>query len=179
MADYLPLVTAIVAFALTLLLSMQYSRRRKIHQLEWTLALFLLGVAAVLAFLGNPDVSGWTPTLYRAYLPLTAIPVGLIGLGVLQLFRDRPKLARVFGAYWVATTVLVIVVTAIAPLNDPSGLLPQAGPSVGGRYLPALGATSWPPTLPGAIAFIGGGGDTSWEDRCPRAGLLLALGGIL
>ena len=179
MADYLPLLTAAVAFALTFLLSVQYAKRRKLHQLEWLVALGLLGVAAVFAFLGNADVVGWSSPLYRAYLPLTAIPVGLIGLGVLQLFRDRPKLARVFGAYWVATAVLVIVVTAIAPLNDPSGLLPQAGPSVGGRYLPAFGATSWLQTLPGAIAFIGGGVYTSWKDRSRRYGLLLALGGIL
>ena len=181
MADYLPLVTAIVAFALTLLLSMQYSRRRKIHQLEWTLALFLLGVAAVLAFLGNPDVSGWTPTLYRAYLPLTALPVGLIGLGVLQLFRDRPKLARFYGYYWLATAILVIVVTALAPIRDPADnvYLSAEGPSVGGRHLPLFGAVSWLQTVPGAIVFVGGGVYTFWKDRSRRYGLLLAAGGVL
>ena len=178
MADYLPLLTAVVAFALTFLLAMQYAKRRKLHQLEWLVALGLLGVAAVLAFLGNADVLGWSSPLYRAYLPLTAIPVGLIGLGVLQLFRDRPKLTRYFGAYWVGTAVLVVVVTAVAPITDPSAL-GGAGPSVGGRYLPLFGATSWLQTLPGAIAFIGGGAYTSWKDRSRRYGLLLALGGVL
>src|SRR5436309_15563164 len=155
-ADYLPLLTAVVAFALTLLLGMQYARRRKLHQLEWTVALGLLGLAAVLAFLGNPDVIGWSHLLYRAYLPLTALPVGLIGLGVLQLFRDRPKLAEYYGVYWVATAIPVIAVTAVASITDASALAAQ-GPNVGGRYLPAFGAVSWLQTVPGAVVFIGGG----------------------
>ncbi len=178
MIDYLPLLTAVVAFALTILLGRQYARRRRLHQLEWLAALGLLGVAAVLAFLGNPDVLGWSPVLYRAYLPLTAIPVGLIGLGVLQLFRDRPKLARTFGAYWIATAVLVVAVTAVAPISDPQ-VLSQQPPSVGGRFLPAFGAVSWLQTVPGAIAFIGGGVYTWWRDRARRYGLFLALGGVL
>jgi len=177
-ADFLPLVTAVVAFALTLLLALQYFRRRKLHQLEWTVALGLLGLAAVLAFLGNPDVIGWSPLLYRAYLPLTALPVGLIGLGVLQLFRDRPKLAEYYGVYWVATAILVIAVTAVASITDASALAAQ-GPNVGGRYLPAFGAVSWLQTVPGAVVFIGGGVYTWWKDRARRYGLLLALGGTL
>ena len=185
MADYLPLVTAVVAFSLTFLLGIQYSRRRRLHQLEWTVSLALLGVAAVLAFLGNPDVTGWSVGLYKTYLPLTALPVGLIGLGVLQLFRDRPKLARYYAIYWIATAVLVILVTALAPIQDPAGppgglvYLAAEGPNVGGRHLPLFGAVSWLQTVPGAVAFIGGGLYTWWKDHTRRYGLLLALGGIL
>jgi hypothetical protein len=80
--------------------------------------------------------------------------------------------------YWVATAILVIVVTAVAPITDATALA-SSTPSVGGKYLPAFGATSWLQTLPGAIAFIGGGVYTSWKDRSRRYGLLLALGGIL
>jgi len=183
--DYLPLVTAVVAFSLAFLLGIQYARRRKLHQLEWTVSLALLGLAAVLAFLGNPDVVGWGEGLYKTYLPLTALPVGLIGLGVLQLFRDRPKLARYYAVFWVATAILVIVVTALAPIRDPvdtaagPALLRDEGPNVGGRHLPLFGAVSWLQTVPGAIAFIGGGLYTWWKDRSRRYGLLLALGGIL
>jgi len=79
MADYLPLVTAAVSVALTGLLARQFLERRKRHQLVWTVSLALLGLAAVLAFLGNADVVGWNAALYRLYLPLTALPVGLIG----------------------------------------------------------------------------------------------------
>ena len=181
MADYLPLLTAVVAFALTLLLGMQYARRRKLHQLEWTVALGLLGLAAVLAFLGNPDVLGWSEGLYKAYLPLTALPVGLIGLGVLQLFRDRPNIARYYAYFWIATAILVVVVTALAPIRDPVDAVNLAaeGPSVGGRHLPLFGAVSWLQTVPGAVAFIGGGLYTWWKARARRYGLLLALGGIL
>jgi len=176
-ADYLPLLTVIVAFALASLVGMQYARKRKLHQLEWLLALALLGVAAVLAFLGNPDVLGWNPPLYRLYLPLTAVPVGLIGLGVLHLFRDRPKLARYFGAYWVATAILVIAVAALAPVSNPAEF--AQGPIVGYRAMPVFGAVAWLQTVAGAIAFIGGGVYTTWKDRTRRYGLLFALGGIL
>src|SRR4030067_282764 len=59
MADSLPLLTAAVSFALTALLLRQYLNRRKLHQLVWTASLGLLGLAAVLAYLGNADVVGW------------------------------------------------------------------------------------------------------------------------
>src|SRR3990170_54730 len=138
MADYLPLLTAAVSFALTALLLRQYLNRRKLHQLVWTASLGLLGLAAVLAYLGNADVVGWNEALYKAYLPLTALPVGLIGLGVLQLFRDRPALARTYGVYWVATAILVIVVTVFAPLRPVPR--PRRGPVLrGGLQQPARG----------------------------------------
>ncbi len=181
--DPLPLLTAIVSFALTALLVRQYRERRKLHQLVWAASLGLLGLAAVLAYLGNPDVMGWSPALYRAYLPLTALPVGLIGLGVLQLFRDRPALARYYAYYWVATAILVIAVTAIAPIRDPDPItgesLASQLPSVGGRYLPLFGAVSWLQTVPGAAVFIGGGLYSWWKDHARIYGWFLALGGIL
>ena len=184
MADPLPLFTAAVAFVLTALLAWRYALRRKPYQLVWTLSLFLLGLAAAIAFLGNPDVVGWSgagAALYRLYLPLTAVPVGLIGLGVLQLFRDRPKVATYYGIYWVATAVLVVLVTALAPLRDPIDGVPLAseGPNVGGRYLPLFGAVSWLQTVPGAIIFIGGGLYTWWRERARYYGLFFALGGVL
>ncbi len=181
MADPWPLLTAIVSFALTALLLRQYLERRRLHQLVWTVSLGLLGLAAVLAYLGNPDVVGWNEGLYKAYLPLTALPVGLIGLGVLQLFRDRPALARYYGYYWVATAILVIAVTALAPLRDPVDGVPLAsqGPAVGGKYLPLFGAVSWLQTVPGAVVFIAGGVYSWWKDHARRYGLFLALGGVL
>ena len=147
----------------------------------WTAALGLLGIAAVLAFIGDPSVVGWSEGLYKAYLPLTALPVGLIGLGVLQLFRDRPRLAKAYLVYWVATAILIVAVTALAPIRDPVDgvFLAAEGPAVGGRHLPLFGAVSWLQTVPGAIVFIGGGAYTWWRDRSRRYGLLLAVGGIL
>ena len=183
MADYLPLLTAIVSFALTALLVRQYVERRKLHQLVWATSLGLLGLAAVLAYLGNADVVGWNEVLYKAYLPLTALPVGLIGLGVLQLFRNRPALARYYGYYWIATAILVLAVTALAPLRDPDPVtgefLAAQPPSVGGRYLPLFGAVSWLQTVPGAIVFIGGGVYSWWKDHARVYGWFLAAGGVL
>ncbi len=178
MADFLPLLTALVCFALTFLLVLQWRRRRKSYQAVWAASLGLLGLAAVVAFLGNPDVLGWGEALYKAYLPLTALPVGLIGLGVLQLFRNRPAMARAYAVYWVATAILVLAVTALAPVVDPGDLATQ-GPAVGGHYLPLFGAVSWLQTLPGALIFIVGGVYSWWRDRSRAYGLLFALGGIL
>jgi len=178
MPDYLPLVTAVVSFALTFLLARLYLQRRKLHQLVWTASLALLGLAAVLAFLGNPDVMGWYEGLYKAYLPLTALPVGLIGLGVLQLFRNRPMVAKAYEYYWVATSILIVAVTAVAGVQNASELAAQ-GPAVGGKYLPAFGAVSWLQTVPGALVFVVGGVYSWWKDHARRYGLFLALGGVL
>jgi len=179
--DYLPLITASVSFALTGLLAAQYGRRRRRHQLVWTTSLALLGLAAVFAFLGNPDVLGWTDPLYRSYLALTALPVGLIGLGVLLLFADRPHLGRYYGYYWLGSAILVGGVCAFAPIVDPVDGVPLAseGPNVGGRYLPPFGTVSLLQTLPGAAAFVGGGVYTWWRDPSRRYGWWLAAGGIL
>src|SRR3970282_1708260 len=106
MADYLPLVTAAVSVALTGLLLRQFPDGRKRHQLRGAVAPALPVLAAVLAFLGNADVVGWSAALYRLYLPLTALPVGLIGLGVLLLFRNYPKVARAYGYYWLPPPLL-------------------------------------------------------------------------
>ncbi len=181
MVDYLPLVTAAVSFALAGLLAAQYARRRKRHQLVWTSSLALLGLAAVLAFLGNPDIVGWSYALYRTYLPLTALPVGLIGLGVLFLFADRPKLSRYYGFYWFASAVLIVAVCAFGTIVDPVDGIPLAaeGPNVGGRYLPLFGTVSLLQTIPGAAVFIIGGVYTWWRDRSRRYGWWLAFGGIL
>jgi len=178
MADYLPLVTAAVSVALTGLLARQFLERRKRHQLVWTVSLALLGLAAVLAFLGNADVVGWNAALYRLYLPLTALPVGLIGFGVLLLFRNYPKVARAYGYYWLATALLISGIAAAAPIVDPAGLALE-GPNVGGRFLPLFFAFSWLQTVPGAAVFVGGGLYTWYRERSRGYGLVLALGGIL
>src|SRR3972149_3550900 len=159
MADYLPLLTAAVSFALTALLLRQYLNRRKLHQLVWATSLGLLGLAAVLAYLGNADVVGWNEALYKAYLPLTALPAGLIGPGVLQLFRNRPALARYYAYYWIATAILVIAVTALAPLRDPvdNVYLAAEPPSVGGRGLPPVGAGGGVRRAPRRGGGAGGG----------------------
>lgn len=178
MADFFPLVTFLVSLALAILLARQYAQRRKRHQLVWTVSLGLLSLAALLAFLGNPDVVGWSEVLYRAYLPLTAVPVGLIGLGVLLLFGNHPWWSRVYGLYWAATAVLVVAVAVLAPLANPGDLSAQ-GPNVGGRFLPLFGAVSVLQTVPGAAVFIGGGIYSWWMERSRRYGLVLALGGVL
>ncbi len=178
MADYFPLVTFLVSLALALLLARQYARRRKLHQLVWTVSLGLLALAALIAFLGNPDVVGWSEALYRAYLPLTAIPVGLIGLGVLLLFKNHPRWSQAYALYWAGTAALILGIVAVTPLADTSTLAAQ-GPNVGGRFLPLFGAVSILQTVPGAAVFIGGGVYSWWIDRTRRYGLVLAVGGIL
>ena len=182
MVDYFPLVTGAVSLALTLLLARQFLQRRKRHQMVWTASLGLLAFAAFLAFLGNPDVVGWSPALYKAYLPLTAIPVGLIGLGVLYLFANHPRWSQVYAAYWAITAVLVLAIVAITPVKDPNALgqsLAQQGPNVGGSFLPGFGSVSLFQTIPGAAVFIGGGVYSWWKDRTRKYGLVLALGGVL
>ena len=182
MVDYYPLVTFFVTLALALLLGRQFAQRHKRHQLVWTVSLGLLALAALIAFLGNHDIVGWSVAVYKAYLPLTAIPVGLIGLGVLLLFAKHPRWSQAYAAYWVITAALVLAVVAITPVKDPNALgqsLAEQGPNVGGSFLPGFGSVSLLQTLPGAAVFIGGGVYSWWKDRTRKYGLILGAGGVL
>jgi hypothetical protein len=93
--DYLPLVTTIVSFAFFLAVALQYQRRRKTHQLLWSVALLFYSASACMEFLMNGDLLGASPLLFRVYYVLAAPLVGLLGAGVVWLLARR-TFARLF-----------------------------------------------------------------------------------
>ena len=95
MANYIPLITTIVALTFTILLLWQFLNRRKIHQVIWTIAMALFAIAALMEFLANPDISGASGTLIKIYYASAAPLVGLLGSGVLYLLVPR-KIAHIY-----------------------------------------------------------------------------------
>ena len=95
MANYIPLITTIVALTFTILLLWQFLNRKKIHQVIWAIAMALFAVAALMEFLANPDISGASGTLIKIYYASAAPLVGLLGSGVLYLLVPR-KIAHIY-----------------------------------------------------------------------------------
>ena len=95
MANYIPLITTIVALTFTILLLWQFLNRRKIHQVIWTIAMALFAIAALMEFLANPDILGASGTLIKIYYASAAPLVGLLGSGVLYLLVPR-KIAHIY-----------------------------------------------------------------------------------
>ncbi len=154
----------------------QFSARRRPFQLAWALGLSAYSAASFIeAYVsGNP----WSVALYRAYFPLAAATVGLLGLGSVLLAR-----VNAWTALYAALTGLAVVVALVGPFALPldSAAFADAGPS--------LGAAPVPFSNPGRVAFlvlniVGGlalivGALWSWW-RTRRAGvLLIGLGAML
>ena len=95
MANYIPLITTIVALTFTILLLWQFLNRKKIHQVIWAIAMALFAVAALMEFLANPDISGASGTLIKIYYASAAPLVGLLGSGMLYLLVPR-KIAHIY-----------------------------------------------------------------------------------
>ena len=83
-----PLTTTIVSLLFSLSVLEQYLRKKKTHQLVWSIAMFLFfitaGAEAFSLLYGE-----WIPVVYRVYYALAAIQVTFMGAGVLYLFANR------------------------------------------------------------------------------------------
>ena len=75
-----PAATAALGFVFTWLVFSQWLRRRKPHQLAWSVGLLMYAVAAVMEAYSEL-VGVWDPTVYRIYIVLAASMVGYLGLG--------------------------------------------------------------------------------------------------
>jgi hypothetical protein len=95
LANYIPLVTTVVASVFTILLLWQYAHRKKIHQLVWTTAMALYAIAAFMEFLANPEIIGPSILLIKVYYVSAGPLVGLLGAGVLFLLVKR-KFANLY-----------------------------------------------------------------------------------
>jgi len=114
LANYIPLITTIVASVFTILLLWQYIHRKKIHQLVWTTAMALYAISAFMEFLANLDIIGPSIPLIKVYYVSAGPLVGLLGAGVLFLLVKR-KFANI---YLGAVVVLAIALLGAVMLAD-------------------------------------------------------------
>lgn len=190
LAWLVPLVAGAMSVVFAAMVWGQWSARRRPYQLAWALGLTAYAAASFIeAYVTDHD---WSVALYRAYFPLAAGTVGLLGLGSVLLAR-----VNVWTALYAALTGLVIVVALMGPFalpladDTPVNLGTGEHPDVHPLHETgtALGAKAVPLPNPGRLAFlllnaVGGlalivGALWSWW-RTRRAGvLLIGVGALL
>jgi hypothetical protein len=83
-----PAATAILGFIFTGLIFAQWLRRRKPHQLAWTVGMLFYSIAAVMETVS--EMTGyWNPLVYRFYIVFAASLVGFLGLGSYYLVAKK------------------------------------------------------------------------------------------
>src|SRR5579884_3003758 len=107
-----PLIVAVVAFAFAAILLNQYRTRGKPHQVVWTIALALGGLAALSYLLFLVDAR--SPLFFRLYyISGGLLMAAYLGLGEVYLLASR-RIAHWTAAVVVAASVigLILVLTA-------------------------------------------------------------------
>ena len=178
--------TAVLGFIFFGLVFRQYILRHRMHQLAWSIGLFLYAAAAAME--AWSEKSGhWEPFVYRIYIVIAASLVGFLGLGTLYLVARKRRWGDYYFVFLVACMVVFFIGTFTVQL-DMAKLLP--GITVGGQ---ALGASlsfprvmSLPINITGTILLFGGAAWSVWRFARRRelgyrawANVLIAAGAAL
>jgi hypothetical protein len=151
-----PALTAILGFGFAWLVFAQWLKRRKPHQLAWSVGLLMYAAAALMEAVSEATGT-WNPFVYRIYIVLAASLVGFLGLGTYYLMARKKTGPRIFLVYTLIAFAVFLVGSLTAEL-DMEKLVP--GITVGGQALgPSL---SFPRimslffNIPGTILLLGG-----------------------
>jgi hypothetical protein len=109
------LVTALVAATVMVVLGGQYSRKRRIYSLWWTIAFLVTAVAALSQFVAFAQ-GMWPAGLYRLYLILASVVPAFMGVGTMYLLASR-RWANVYTVIIGLLTLLTIYGAASAALS--------------------------------------------------------------
>lgn len=151
-----PLATGLIGFVYVGLLVVQWTRRRKPHQLAWAVGFLFYAIAAVME--AYSEYTGtWDPTVYRIYIVLAASLVGFLGLGTLYLITRKPLAGHIYLALVLACLAVFFYGTFTAELVT-AQLVP--GITVGGTALGPGGSfprvMSLPFNISGTLLLLGG-----------------------
>lgn len=160
-----------------ILLAFQYVRRRKKHQLLWTVALALFALSSLLAFMS--ETNGWNVPAYQLYYFTISPMVAFMGTGTLYLLHDKP-----WGKYFLVYTLVlsaVFLVLILTSAIDRTLLNTYSPPSeIGSAAMPSNPKLMSPLlSVPGGLVLIGGAFYSFWLDKSRKYALLIALGGIV
>ena len=181
-----PAATAILGFVFTGLLLNQWYRRRKSHQLAWTVGLFMYGTAAAME--SYSEFTGdWIPWVYRVYIVLAASLVGFLGLGTLYLISRNRLWPRLYLAFLLVCLAIFLYGALTVDLLEDKLV---AGIVVGGQALGPGGSfpriMSLPLNITGTIFLLGGAVISIWRFARKReyayrvwANVLIAAGTIV
>ncbi len=158
-----PLATAYLGAVFTVLLAMQWRRRRRPHQAAWMVGMLIYTIAAAMEAWSEYS-QAWEPDIYRVYIVLAASLVGFLGLGTLYLVTRK----RVWGHIYLGVVVACMIVFLAGTFTHAlvsDKLIP--GITVGGQALgPSLSfprVMSLPLNITGSIFLFGGALYSIWH----------------
>ena len=151
-----PLATAVLGTVFTVLVFIQYIRRKQLHQLAWSIGLLFYAVAAYME--AYSEYTGtWIPGVYRVYIVLAASLVGFLGLGSLYLVSRKKLWGHLFFVYTLVMLGVFFYGTFTYPLVEENLI---AGITVGGAGLGDSGTfpriCSLFFNIPGTLFLLGG-----------------------
>jgi hypothetical protein len=160
-----PAATAVLGFIFTGLIFAQWLRRRKPHQLAWTVGMLFYSVAAVMETVS--ELTGyWSPPVYRLYIVLAASLVGFLGLGSYYLVAKKKTGPHVYLGMLIGWLIIFFWGAYAAELQLDK-LVP--GITVGGQALgdprtfPRI--MSLPFNISGSIFLLGASALSIWRFR--------------
>jgi hypothetical protein len=158
-----PLATACVGAVFTVLLALQWRRRRRPHQAAWMVGMGIYTIAAAMEAWSEYS-QNWDPVVYRVYIVLAASLVGFLGLGTLYLITRRRVWGHVYLGFVLVCMAIFLVGTFTHDLVS-AKLVP--GITVGGQALgPSLSfprVMSLPLNITGSILLFGGALYSIWR----------------
>lgn len=181
--NFLPLLTAIVAFVFAIMLCRQYVERRKFHQTLWTIAMLFYGIAALMEFLMNPDILGPSLAAFRIYYILSAPLVGFLGAGVMYLLASKRK-ADIFLVIIMLLSLSLLVAGINAPLQREiiveafNGPLGEAFRAAVDAYPMRVRIFAIITNIIGGLVLILGALYSFMRDRRRTYNLLIFIGGL-
>lgn len=182
--NYYPLLTTVVALVFTLLLARQFIRRRKTHQIIWTVGMLLYALSALMEFLMNRDLMGANISVFRVYYVLAAPLVGFLGAGVVYLLASR-RIANFFLGFVTVLSVGLVLTGLTTPIEETvivesfSGELAEGFRAAIHAYPMTVRIFSIILNSLGGTVLIGGALYSFIRDRTRTYNLLIFVGGLL
>lgn len=151
-----PMATGLIGFVYVGLLLAQWSKRRKPHQLAWSVGFFFYAAAALME--AYSELTGdWDQTVYRFYIVLAASMVGFLGLGTLYLITKKRTLPTLYLGFILVCLGIFLYGVFTTELIEENLV---AGITVGGTALGAGSSfprvMSLPFNITGTLLLIGG-----------------------
>ena len=165
-------LSALVSAVFAVVMALRYLRRRRAHQLAWTIGLAMFAAAAVAGALAR--AAGATETEYRVFYLFGAIlNVAWLALGT--LFLLVPHVAR-----WVAWAVVALtLVAAVAVFTSPVNLSAAVDTGRGFESAPLPRILAGIGSGVGSVVLIGGALWSAWVFLRRRHEGRRALGNVI
>ncbi|MFW9970065.1 MAG: hypothetical protein ACFFDF_07670 [Candidatus Odinarchaeota archaeon] len=127
--NIIPLFTSIISFVFTGLLVNQFIKRRKTHQLIWTIALLFFGISTLMELLMNPDIFGFNVILFGIFYVSASSLVGFLGAGQLYLII-KGKIPHIFLSFIIIFTMVLLFALIFTPFPTSLTFIGELGEDI-------------------------------------------------